>query len=740
MPFSLLNAGLILGVAALAIPIIIHLFHKSRFKIVKWGAMHLLEAVLKTNRRRIQIEQWILLAIRCAIPAFLALTMARPLWKGAKSLLGDAKTSTVVLLDNSYSMDAARAGTTSFGIAKDETLRLINELRAGSEVHVILMGEGGRGLLDTPSYDLSRVTQALTKSGAGFGSAKIPAALDLAAGALEKMHESARQVVVLTDFQRVSFPATEDALIGRTLQRIRAQSTAPGITFWDVGQEVKENVAVESLDFTKLMVGVGQKVQIRANLRNFGEANHADLRVTLKVDGKDKAASQVALGPHAKAQVLFTHVFDAAGSHVVEVSTEPDVLAADNTFLASIPVRDRIPVLLVDGAPGTPVDDISSETGYLQVALSPFAAGKVTQSDLIEPRVVIADAFSAKYLADAAVVVLANVRKLSAEQLRVLEDFVKNGGGLLVFPGDRTDVNWWNSTFAPLAPVPLAGLSGEIKDGVQGVGVEARRFENPALELFNDPRNGSMTEAAIKMWFKMKSPAASGDPKEPVVLARLETGDPFLVERTVGHGRVIACATAADADWGNLPARPFYLPLVQRLCVHLASTVHPSRNLDVGHALTAFLPAASAGKKALVAGPDGTTSELPVVKKEERGVVESAPLYQPGLYTLQPPGAQPIHYVVNADRRESDLARLGDTEMAEFAKAHSVAVVRSAAEFRENEHKQRFGQELWKPLLLVLLVLIFLELILQRLFARSRGAPLPESALKNLKREMEAAK
>ena len=159
---SFLNFSLIFGTAAFSIPLIIHLFHKSRFKIVKWGAMHLLEAVLKTNRRRVRIEQWILLAIRCLIPAMLALAMARPLWKGASSLLGNAKTSTVVLLDNSYSMDASRAGSTSFGIAKDETQRLINELRPGSEAHVILMGEGGRGLLDAPSYDLSRITQALT--------------------------------------------------------------------------------------------------------------------------------------------------------------------------------------------------------------------------------------------------------------------------------------------------------------------------------------------------------------------------------------------------------------------------------------------------------------------------------------------------------------------------------------------------------------------------------------------------
>jgi hypothetical protein len=737
---NFLNIALLAGAAAFAIPLIIHLFHKSRFKVVKWGAMHLLEAVLKTNRRRIQIEQWILLAIRCAIPVLLALTMARPLWKGAQSLLGNAKTSTVVLLDNSYSMDAARAGTTGFGIAKDESLRVINELRAGSEVHVIMMGEGGRGLLDAPTYDLSRVTQALTKSSAGFGSAKIPAALDLAAGALEKMHESARQVVVLTDFQRVSFPATEDALIGRALQRIRSLPTAPGVTFWDVGQEVKENVAVESLDFSRLMVGVGQKVQIRANLRNFGDANHADLRVTFKVDGKDKAASQAHLGPRAKAQVLFTHAFDAAGSHVVEISTEPDVLAADNTYLASIPVRDRLPVLLVDGAPGTPVDDIASETGYLQIALSPFAAGKVELSDLLEPHVVIADAFSAKHLADTSAVVLANVRKLTPEQLRVLEEFVKNGGGLLVFPGDRTDIAWWNGPFASLAPLPLAGISGELKDAAQGTGVAAQRFENPALEIFNDPRNGSMSEAAIKVWFKMKSPASTGDPKDPVVLARLDSGDPFLVERAVGRGRVIACSTAADADWGNLPARPFYLPLVQRLCVHLASTVNPPRNLEVGRALISFLPVTAAGKKALLTGPDGAPVEMPVVKKDERGVVETAPLYQPGLYTLQPPGGQPIHYVVNADRRESDLARLADAEIAEFTKAHSVVVVHSSAEFRENEHRQRFGEELWKWALVALLALIFLELILQRMFARSRGAAVTASLAKDLKREMESVR
>ncbi len=717
---SFLNIGLLGGAAALSIPIIIHLFHKSRFKVVKWGAMHLLELVLRTNQRRVKIEQWILLAIRCIIPALLALAMARPLWQGSGSLLGDSKTSTVVLLDNSYSMDASHAGTTTFTKAKDEAQRLIANLQKNSEVQVIMMGQGGQGLLDSPTYDISRMTQVLGKTSAGSGTARVPAALDFAATTMEKMHEQARQVVMLTDFQRTSFEATEDKLLAASIARMKSQAAAPAITFWDVGQDVKENIAIESLDFSRLMIGVGQKIQIRANLRNFGDANHRDLRVTLKVDGKDKTASQVTLAPHAKAQVLFTHAFDSAGSHVIEVSTEPDALAADNSFLASIAVRDRLPVLLVDGAPGAPTDDIKGETGYLQIALSPFAAGKVEMSDLLQAKVLTPEALNAKELTDAQVVVLANVRKLSDEQVRALEEFVKAGGGLLLFPGDRTDMAWWNGALAKLAPLPITVMAGDTKEGSPSVSIAGQRFENPALELFNDPRNGTLSEAQIKVWYKMRGVEKSGGPLDPVVLARLDSGDPFLVEKPFGDGRVIACATACDADWSNLPARPSYLPLVQRLCVYLGSNVFPPRNLEVGQQLISFLPADAAGKKVVLTGPDLIPHDVAVVKKGERGVVEYGPVFAPGLYTLAPPTGTPLHYVFNTDRKESDLTKLSESEINEVAKAHGVSLVRSFSEYKQLDHTQRYGAELWKWVLWTLLGLIFLELFLQQYFARVR--------------------
>ena len=109
------------------------------------------------------------------------------------------------------------------------------------------------------------------------------------------------------------------------------------------------------------------------------------------------------------------------------------------------------------------------------------------------------------------------------------------------------------------------------------------------------------------------------------------------------------------------------------------------------------------------------------MKKDTRGVLEYGPVSTPGLYTLAPPVGLPVHYVFNADRKESDTTKLSEAEIAGLAKAHGIPVVRSLAEYQKLEHKQRFGTEMWKWALWALLVLIFLELILQHRFASGRG-------------------
>ena len=137
---TFLNQLLLFGAAAFVIPLIIHILNRSRFRTVEWGAMHLLESVIKVNHRRFRIDQLILLLVRCSIPVLLALCLARPVLTGSSALEGDAPVSLLVLLDTSYSMDAGAAGGTRYTQAVDAASEIISTVVCANESSTSAVG------------------------------------------------------------------------------------------------------------------------------------------------------------------------------------------------------------------------------------------------------------------------------------------------------------------------------------------------------------------------------------------------------------------------------------------------------------------------------------------------------------------------------------------------------------------------------------------------------------------------
>src|SRR4051794_6885359 len=106
-PFILmfLNPLMLIGATAVSVPIIIHLLNKRKFDHVQWAAMRFIQQSIEQNQRRIELEDIILLILRCLILLFLAFALARPTLKSAAGLLGGASgVHAVVVVDNSYSM------------------------------------------------------------------------------------------------------------------------------------------------------------------------------------------------------------------------------------------------------------------------------------------------------------------------------------------------------------------------------------------------------------------------------------------------------------------------------------------------------------------------------------------------------------------------------------------------------------------------------------------------------------
>ena len=325
-------------------------------------------------------------------------------------------------------------------------------------------------------------------------------------------------------------------------------------------------------------------------------------------------------------------------------------------------------------------------------------------TDLIAPRVVEARDLNAEAISKSRVVVLANVRQLTDSQLRALKDFVRDGGGLLIFPGDRINVEWYNTTMTidnGLLPLQMTSLAGALDDQVAPARIVASHYAHAALDMFNDPRNGNLADGEVKLWYQTR--ARPGDNNISIGPTRQRRS--LLIEKKYGEGRVIQCTTPCDADWSNLPVRPFYLPLMQHLTTYLASTVFRRATWMWASRCSRFLPQGRRGKKALLIDPAGNKVDL---RSWARACAAS--------WSVQPDAAPRPLPVDGAGQHDDPFRRqhrahgigfgnsIGESERQKVASADEGETGEHAPGIQKLDQNRRFGREIWRPLLWLLLV------------------------------------
>src|SRR5947207_5017627 len=107
--------------ALASVPVIIHLLNRRRFQLVEWAPMKYLKLTIKTNRRRLRIEQLILLAVRTLVVVLVILAVARPVMSSnglGRWLSGRGRTSRILVIDDSLSMGYKSDGRTAFDRAR----------------------------------------------------------------------------------------------------------------------------------------------------------------------------------------------------------------------------------------------------------------------------------------------------------------------------------------------------------------------------------------------------------------------------------------------------------------------------------------------------------------------------------------------------------------------------------------------------------------------------------------------
>ncbi len=321
------------------------------------------------------------------------------------------------------------------------------------------------------------------------------------------------------------------------------------------------NVALSNMELSRALVGTDRELMMRVTVENSGSVAITPGPVVMEIEGKKTGEAPVGLlVPGQTETVEFRHRFTRTGPQIVEARIDAkDDLAADNRLEHVVTVREKLPVLLVDGNPAGSFFDRAA--GYSALALAPstglIGGERAGEKFLMDPRVVSASNLREADLDDAAVIILADVPRLPAALATRLAAKVAEGNGLIVVAGPRAEAvfyNTWESLGGPLLPLPL----GDESVDANGISPAASTFMHESLEVFG--KKSDLEAAGVKRWRKTGKPNTGG-----VQAAAFSNGDAFLATRSYGNGRCILATCAFDARAGNLPAKRAFVPLLHEL-------------------------------------------------------------------------------------------------------------------------------------------------------------------------------
>lgn len=664
---------------AAGIPILIHLWSKRRYRETTWAAMEFLLRAMKKNARRIRLEQLLLLAMRVAILVLLALALAEPGCSTAPliggSLVGGGQTHTVLVLDGSYSMEYRPQEQTRFESARKMAIEVVENSRQGDGFTLVMMADPPRVVIAAPAFDPADVIEEINGLRPLHGGANLLAALVevekiLDAAARDQPRLTQNKVCFFTDLGETTWePAGSDDFRGR----IAALADRAALSLIDLGDPGAQNLAVTRLEAQDSLATIARDVTFLAEVRNFGTQSAAGRGVEFFVDGQRMSDATVEVESGGAAAVSFAHRFDAPGEHSVEVRLADDPLAVDNHRWLSVPVRDSIRVLCIQGRPGA--------ADLLAYALSPTHSERprvktevAVESLLLELDINVYDA-----------IFLSNVSRFGRDEANVLHQYVAAGGGLVVFLGDQVQAESYNQTLGGGEQPELRVLPARLGDPVfsaQGFGIEPLDYKHAIVQPFEgQPRSGLLT-TPVWEYFRL----APYEPQKAKVAAALSGGDPLIVEEPIGRGRSILIATAAGSDsvhrggdetvpWTTLALWPSFPPLVQEMLSLAVSGRNENRNVAVGEELSAAAPA-DASQAVTLAGPDNRRERIPTVADGGQRRWLYAGVDLSGLYQVTGDSTStPQIFAANVDPRESDLTRIDpETLPSQFSQSIETAV------------------------------------------------------------------
>jgi hypothetical protein len=706
---TFLNPLLLFGLAAAAIPVILHLLNLRKLRTIDFSTLTFLKELQQSRIRRLKLRQILLLIVRTLMVAFIVLAFARPALRGSLPAgFGTSAGSTVaIVLDDSYSMMASDEGGERFAQAKKAAKNIVSLLKEGDAAWLVKLSDLPKITVDPPTHDFRLLGELIDRTRPSFVRRPMGDGVAAAVRLIDQSKDVNREIYIVSDFQKTSLAG------GAT---VRSGAPAPvadprvRLFLVGIGSRAVPNTAVDSVAVLSRIFEKNRPVEISARVRNYGEDVLKDAVVSVYAGGSRVAQSNVTIEPGAARSLTLTFVPRKSGFVEGYVGLETDALEPDNRRYFAFAVPDRIRVLVASGTP----DDVK----FLLPALR--AGGADGEESAMNITAVNSAGLARANLRDFDVVVLCGLPSFDQADADRIRNFTTAGGGLVIFPGTDADPAVYNTRL--LEPMNLPEIRGTTGGDGRESGLYFREidYDHPLFSTIFEKNAGAEDPRRLSPHI-IRSLELRATPRSRSIIT-LSNGSGFFIEQAVGSGRAAIFSVAPVLGWGDFPMKGLFAPLVYRTVAYLASGSERLDQFTVGSEAAVTVRQAGAtdpGRGYSLHLPDGV-EEFITPSPSGAGLLFRYPVLPlPGEYRLAAGAATLSIFPANLNPAEADLAIAGSGDVDAFLTergftGEQVRRLPAGDRLPERITEARFGMELWKYCVALVLLLGLIEMIINR--------------------------
>jgi len=666
----LAGAFAIAGTIGASIPLIIHLLNRERARRLIFSTVRFIQMSHQTNVQRHKLKRLLLLLMRILMLILLGLAFARPFIAADPTTapeLGGVRNA-VIILDTSYSMQYEGV----FERAKKEAIDRLDGLESADAVALILSADKARKVLPIDS-EHNHIRTAIESAEPTYRPTDYLDAIQTADEILQGVAAGQKQIYLIADLQKIGW---ENFLETDRL------SPDVDIEFVNIAVEQTNNRAITDINVPPVVLIDQKDTELVARIHNFSTEQVQKLTVSLFIDNNKVQTTQLDIEPEDSADAVFRMEIDLQSEsiHTGWVEIDTDAIEIDNRYYFTVQSMKSIKVHAVNGEQKR--SDIEDETFFLTRALKDVgdegAPINYTESTTLP---------SAAALQRYDVLILANVKQITAAEAERLKTYVNAGGGLIITLGDNVDSGVYQQhlggTENSLMPCTLMQAVGDPigKDEFQVIA--SVDYRHPIFTPFSNPNHGDFGKGRFYRYFQT-TPTSEG-----TVIAAFDDGNPAVLETIYGNGRVLCFTSTIDREWNDLPIHGVYLPFLHETIKYLAlKQAGKVPDYRVGDSVEYNGTQDSAGKEVAVFDPDRKETRMTL---NEQGNLFYENTEHPGIYSVHGSGKSPHYFVINVDTAESDLTYRNPEELTSML-IGSTEVDRAPAELT-SEVKQQYRED-----------------------------------------------